>query len=131
MGWIEVREALSSDREMGPKEPTFRDALFTALLVVLGVFITILVIMGGTSFSRAEYGLGSLFLGLAAGLTFVFFRKRKTTVLIIGLIWVMVNAGVIGIVHPTVPGILVTVGSAAGLAILLRSIAQKRRTGQD
>ncbi len=105
---------------MAPKKPTFREAIAAALLVVLGIAITILFIMGVVSVSRAEYGLGSLFLALGAGLTFAFFRKQKAGLAGIGLIWVMVNAGLTGIFHPTVLGILVTVGSGIGLVLIAR-----------
>ncbi len=115
---------------MERKEPTFREAFRTASLVLLGIAITILFIMGGVSLWRSEYGLGSLFLVLGAGLTFVFFRKQKTAVLMIGLIWIMMNAGVNGIVHPTALGILITLGSAAGIVLLGRWLAEKRRTRQ-
>jgi hypothetical protein len=111
---------------MVDKKPPFRDSFFTAMLVVLGAFISILFIMGIVSLWRGQYGWGSLFLALVAVLTLVFFRKNKAGLIMIGLIWLMINAGVS--VHPTPLGIFITVGSGVGIALLGRWMAGRPRT---
>lgn len=110
-------------------KPT-RAELRGTLLMLTGVAITILFISGGASLWRAEYGRGALLMTIGAGLAFAFFRKWKIDLVIIGLIWVMVNAGTNTIVHPTVPGFLVTAGSGVGIVLLARYLLEKRRTGR-
>ena len=112
--------------DMADKRPTFLQALRAALWAVLAIAITVLFIMGGVSLSRAEYGLGSIFLALGAGLAVAFFRKNISGLLIMGLIWIAVNAGLTGIFHPTILGIFVTVGSTVGIVLLVRWKTSKR-----
>ncbi len=113
---------------MVDKKPPFRDSFFTAMLVVLGIVTSVLFIMGVVSIWRGQYGRGSLFLAFVAVLTLVFFRKNKSGLIVIGLIWLMVNTGVNGIVHPTPLGVLITVGSGAGIVLLVRWMAGQART---
>lgn len=108
-------------------KPT-RSELRSTLLVLLGVAITILFIMAGSAFWKREYGLASLFLAVGAALAFAFFRKWKVDLIIIGLVWVMVNAGITAAVRPTLPGILITIGSAIGIVLLGRWKAGQPRT---
>jgi len=113
---------------MVDKKPPFRDSFFTTMLVVLGIVITVLFIMGVVSLWRGQYGWGSLFLALVAVLTLVFFRKNKAGLIVIGLIWLMINTGVNGIVHPTPLGVFITVGSGVGIVLLVRWMAGRPRT---
>src|SRR5690348_6864030 len=103
-------------------KPT-RSELRGTLLVLLGIAITILFIMTGGAFWKKEYGLAGLFLAAGLILTFAFFRKRKVSLFMLGLIWVMVNAGVTASVRPTILGILITLGSGAGIVLLGRWMA--------
>jgi len=109
-------------------KPT-RDELRSTLLVLIGIAITILFIMAGVSIWRAEYGHGVLFFVLGAGLTFAFFRKMKASLLMIGLIWIAVNAGLTAPFHPSALGILLTVGSWVGIVMLGRWMAGRPRQG--
>src|SRR5216684_4714635 len=105
---------------MVDKKPPFRDSFFTAMLVVLGIVTSVLFITGVVVLWRGQYGRGSLFLAFVAVLTLVFFRKNKAGLIMIGLLWLMINAEVNGVVHPTPLGILITVGSGVGIALLGR-----------
>jgi hypothetical protein len=113
---------------MDRKEPPFRDSFFAAMLAVLGIVISVLFIMGVVAFWRGQNGWGSLFLAFVAVLAIVFFRKNKASLIMIGLIWLMINTGVNGIVHPTPLGVLITVGSGVGIAVLGRWMAGRPRT---
>jgi hypothetical protein len=110
-------------------KPTRKELLGT-LRVLVGITITILFIMGGSSLWRAEYRLAGIFLALGAGLAFAFFRKWKVDLVIIGLVFIMVNTGLTAIFHPSAPGILVTVGSGVGIVLLGRWMAGRPRTPQ-
>src|SRR6266849_6088557 len=95
-------------------KPT-RAQLRGTLLSLLGIAITILFIMAGSAFWKREYVLGSLFLAVAAGLAFAFFRKWKTDLVVIGLIFIWINTGLTSVFHPSTPGILITIGCGIGI----------------
>jgi hypothetical protein len=99
--------------------------------MLIGVAITILFIAAGGAFWKREYSLGMLLLAVGAVLAFAFFRKWKVDLVIIGLIWIMVNAGTIALVRPTIPGILVTAGSGVGIVLLARWKAGRHRPPQN
>ena len=89
-------------------------------LLVIGWAITLLVIMTCTRLYVREYREGILFLVLAGALAFVFFRKRKILLAISGLSLVLVNAGLTAPFHPSALGYGLTIGSAAGLYLIVR-----------
>jgi hypothetical protein len=89
------------------------------LLVVTGWAITLLLIMTGTRIYIRGYRAGILFLVLAGALAFVFFRKRKIVLVISSLTWVLVNAGLTALFHPSFWGYTLTIGSAAGLYLIV------------
>jgi hypothetical protein len=94
----------------------FRD--FTArehILIAVGAAAAVLLSMAGNRFYARDYGRGTLFLVLASTLAFVFFRKCKIVLAISSLSWVLVNAGLRAIFHPSFWGYVLTVGSAAAL----------------
>ena len=95
-----------------------------ALLSVIGWAVTILFIMGGVSLWRREYGRGVLFLALGAGMALIFFRRRKIVLAITGLSFILVNAGLTAVFHPSAMGILATAGSAAGLYLIARWVTR-------
>ncbi len=89
-------------------------------LMFIGVAITILSIMSVTALWKRDYLYGGLFLTVAAALTLVFYRKRMVTLYLNALGLVFVLAGPTAIFHPSIPGILLTVGSAVGIILLIR-----------
>jgi len=89
-------------------------------LLVIGWAITLLVIMTCTRLYVREYREGILFLVLAGALAFVFFRKRNILLAISGLSLVLVNAGLTTPFHPSALGYGLTIGSAAGLYLIVR-----------
>ena len=88
------------------------------LLFFVGWGITILFIKGGHSLAQQEYRIAGACLILGIGLTSIFFRKRIIALLIIGLSFLLVNAGLTALFHPTTAGILLTAGSSVGLVLL-------------
>jgi hypothetical protein len=115
--------------ELGLKLRPTRAELRGTLLLLTGFAITILFLAGGASLWRAEYGRGSLLVAVGGGLTFAFFRKWKADLVIIGLIFIGINAGLTAVFHPSVPGILITVASGVGIVALGRWVAGRPRQG--
>ena len=95
------------------------------LLVVLVWVITIFFFISGNAFWKHKTQAGAVFLILALGLTFTFFRKRKIVFTIIMLTFILVNVGLTAAFHPSVLGYLLTVGSAGGLYLIVRLMAKK------
>jgi hypothetical protein len=108
-------------------KPT-RAELRGTLLALLGVAITILFIAGGASLWRAEYGRGSLLVAVGAALTFTFFRKWKADLVVVGLVFIGVNAGLTAVFHPSTQGILITIGCCVGIVLIVRWMAGRPRT---
>ncbi len=108
---------------MGLEELTPR----SAFLILMGCAATVLFIMGGGALWEHKYSTGILLLVSGAGLTYAFFRKGKIAVVFIGLIFILVNAGLTVVFHPSLPGMLLTVASAVSLILLARWQAQRSR----
>lgn len=89
-------------------------------LVIIGWAITLMVIMSCTDLYARDRREGLLLLVVAAALAFVFFRKRKLVLVISGLSWVFVNAGLTFPFHPSFSGLALTIGSAAGIYLVAR-----------
>ena len=100
---------------MAPRDLNAREIL----LVFAGSVATVLLIMTCTRFYVHEYREGILYLVLAAALALVFFRKRKIVLAIISLSWILVNAGLTAAFHPSVLGYALTLGSSAGIYLLV------------
>ncbi|MGC0775270.1 MAG: hypothetical protein WB543_20220 [Candidatus Acidiferrum sp.] len=106
---------------MGLEELTPR----SAFLLFVGAATTVFFIMGGTALWEHKYLPGVFFLISGTALTYIFFRKGKIAVLFIGLIFILVNAGLTEVFHPSLPGAMLTVGSAVSLVLLARWQAQR------
>jgi hypothetical protein len=89
------------------------------LLFVVGIAITLLVFMTASSFYARDYRRAILLLVSASALALVFFRKRKIALAMIGLSWVLVNVGLTALFHPSFWGYTLTIGSAAGLYLIV------------
>lgn len=96
-----------------------------AVLILLGCSILLLVIKGCIYLSAGNYRRGILFPLAATALFIVFFRKRKIALTIIGLTFVAVNVGLTAIFHPTIQGVLLSIGAVGGLYLLCRWGAKK------
>jgi hypothetical protein len=109
---------------MGLEELTPR----SAFLILMGCVASVSFIMGGGALWRHKYFTGVLLLALGSGLTYAFFRKGKIAVVFIGLIFILVNAGLTVVFHPSIPGVLLIVASAVSLILVARWQAQRSRT---
>jgi hypothetical protein len=96
-----------------------------ALIMLLGIGITILFVMGGVALSNRDLQHGTIFVGSGTILALIFFRKRLVVLFIGVLTFLLVNAGLTVVFHPTIIGILVTVGSGVALLALGRWHAAK------
>jgi hypothetical protein len=90
------------------------------LLTLLGAGIGMLLVITAVRFYIRDYRDAFLCLGVASVLAFVFFRKRKTLLAISALTWVLVNAGLTFLFHPSATGFFLTAGSAAGIYFVVR-----------
>jgi hypothetical protein len=81
--------------------------------------ITICLIGGSNALWHHVYRTGIAYFSLVAALTFVFYRKRIIVLAVCALSFMFVNVGLTAIFHPSLAGFLITVGSAAGLVILV------------
>lgn len=90
------------------------------LLVFLAAAVTLLLVKSGYLFYRHEYRSGVLYLVLGGALGYFFFRKRKILFATMGLAFLLVNVGLTAMFHPSIPGVLITIGSAIGLYLLIR-----------
>lgn len=106
---------------MGLEELTPR----SAFLILVGCASTVLLIMGGTAIWQQKYRTGGLLLVLGATLIYLVFRKGKIAVVFIGLIFILVNAGLTVVFHPSLPGTVLTVGSVVSLILLSRWQARR------
>jgi len=89
------------------------------LLGFLAIGITLLLAMSISALYRHEYSAGFVCLGMAAGLSYLFFRRRKVLLTIWSLTFVFINVGLHNMFHPSLPGYLVTYGSVGGLLLLV------------
>ena len=96
-----------------------------AFLTLVGWAITILFIQGCVALWSRAYRPGSFYLASGAVLTIIFFRKRIVALVIVGLTFVMVNAGLTAIFHPSVAGIILTIGSFGGIYLIARWDAKR------
>ncbi len=81
----------------------------------LGFVITISLIAGGNALWHHAYRIAMLYLVLAAGLAMIFFRKRLLTLMVIALAFVLVNAGLTAIFHPSLVGYGLSLGALIAL----------------
>jgi hypothetical protein len=104
-----------------------RFTLRTWFMMFMAFAITILFIMSSTALWRHNFRETILFLALGATLTFLFYRKRLALLAAGGCAWILVNGGLTAVFHPSVVGILVTVGSVVGLVFFLHRVGRQYR----
>ena len=95
---------------------TFRESL----LIAVGAAVAQLLIMTGDRFYGREYRAGVLFLATAAGLAFIFFRRRRIVLVFSALSYILVIAGLTAPFHPSVLAYSLTIGSGAALYLIAR-----------
>lgn len=88
------------------------------LLVFLAAAVTLLLIKSSFLFYRHDYSSGVLYLAVGGALGYFFFWKRKILFVTMGLAFLLVNVGLTAMFHPSIPGVLITIGSAVGLYLL-------------
>jgi hypothetical protein len=96
---------------------------FTAretLLAFMGAAIALLLVAASTSFYAHDYRRGILLFVLAGFLSFVFFRKRKLALFISGFSCILALGGLGFPFHPSFSGLVLLLGSAAGLYLAVR-----------
>ena len=89
----------------------------------------VLVVMTGTALWRHRLGEGFLFLIASATLAFIFFRRRILVLLTAVLSIICALAGLGTISRPSAPGILLTLGCAAGIYMIV--VWDVRRNPKD
>ncbi len=99
-----------------PPKMTARETL----LGLTGGAIALLLVGAGTSFYKRDYRDGILWFLVATLLGFVFFRKRKVALVVSGLSCILALGGLGFPFHPSFPGLVLLLGSAAALYLTIR-----------
>ena len=100
----------------------------TWFMMFMAFAITILFIMASTAFWKRNFRETILFLALGATLTYLFYRGRLALLAAGGCGWIVVNAGLTALFHPSVLGMALTLASVAGL-IFFSYRVQKQHPG--
>src|SRR5258708_38781072 len=90
------------------------------LLSLTGGGIALLLVVAGTSFYKRDYRRGILCFLVATLLGFVFFRKRKVALVVSGSSCILGLGGLGFPFHPSFPGLVLLLGSAAVLYLTIR-----------
>jgi hypothetical protein len=96
---------------------------FTAretLLAIIGAAIALLLVATGTSFSKHDYRHGIWCFVAALVLAFVFFRKRKVSLVITGSSCILAFGGMELPFHPSFAELALLLGSAAAVYFTVR-----------
>jgi hypothetical protein len=90
------------------------------LLVFTGAAIALLLVAAGTTFYKHDYRSCVFCFAAAAVLGFVFFRKRKVALVISSLSCILALGSLGFPFHPSFSGLVLLLGSAAGLYLTVR-----------
>jgi branched-subunit amino acid permease len=96
------------------------------LLVFLAAGIALLLSMFVSAVYRHQQWPAIVCFTLAMALMYIFFRHRKVVLTLTALSFLLVNVGLNNLFHPSVPGYLVTYGSAVGMCLIVWWRARKR-----
>jgi hypothetical protein len=102
-----------------------RFTLRTWFMMFLAFAIAILFIMASTALWKHNFRETILFLALGATLTFLFYRGRLALLAAGGCAFIVVNAGLTAVFHPSVVGISLTVASVIGLVFSCRLVGRQ------
>ncbi len=94
-------------------------------MMFMAFAITILFVMSSTAFWRHNFRETILFLAVGAALTFLFYRGRLALLAAGACGWIVVNAGLTAVFHPSVMGILLTLASVVGLVFFSRRVGKQ------
>ena len=89
------------------------------LLVVTGASTALLLVAASSSFYKHDSRRGVLCLLVATVRGFVFFRKRKVVLILSGLSCILAFGGLGLPFHPSSPGFVLVLGSAAALYLTI------------
>jgi len=89
-------------------------------LALTGASIALLLVAAGTSFYKHDYRHGIMCFLVATVLGFVFLRKRKVALVVSGLSCILALGGLGFPFHPSFPGLVLLLGSAAALYLTVR-----------
>jgi hypothetical protein len=109
----------------GEEMPDETWALHTWFMMLLGFGITVLLIMGSTTLWKHDIREATLFFTLASGLTLLFYRKRLAVLAACSCAFILVNAGLTAVFHPTAIGMSASVASLAGLIFFSRQVEKQ------
>jgi hypothetical protein len=101
---------------LAPPKLTGRETL----LSLTGGAISLLLLAAGTSFYKHEYRHGMLCFLVATLFGFVFFRKRKVALVVSSLSCILALGSLSFPFHPSFPGLLLLLGSAAAVYLTAR-----------
>ena len=101
---------------MAPPKLTVRETP----LALTGASIALLLVAAGTSFYKHDYRHGIMCFLVATVLGFVFLRKRKVALVVSGLSCILALGGLGFPFHPSFPGLVLLLGSAAALYLTVR-----------
>jgi hypothetical protein len=82
---------------------------------VVGSVATVLFMISASELWKHDFRSAVWYLAFGAVLTLIFFRSRKIAFIRIALSFICVNAGFTALFHPTPAGVLLTLGSMAGM----------------
>jgi hypothetical protein len=99
-----------------PPKMTARETL----LSLSGGGIALLLVVSGTSFYKRDYRHGIWCFLVATLLGVVFFRKRKVALVVSGASCILALGGLGFPFHPSFPGLVLLLGSAAALYLTIR-----------
>jgi hypothetical protein len=105
--------------------PEERWTLRTWFMILLAGGITIMLIMGCTTLWKHNLRESILFFTLAGVPTWLFYRKKLVLLAVGACAFIVVNAGLTAVFHPSVLGISVSLASLAGL-IFFCCVLQKQ-----
>jgi hypothetical protein len=120
-----MRDAVTHNRtpEMKPSATLWTPKVIA--LTAIGFIVTILLIMGTSNLVRHRLKPATWEIAAGAALILVFSRHRRIALALNVLAWLLVMAGPIALVKPTLLGITVTFSSGTLLLALTMWLAKK------
>jgi hypothetical protein len=102
-----------------------RSILRAWLMLFVAIVITSLFVIGLSGLWRSNFRGAILFLSVGIGLTFIFYRRKLMILAVCSCGFLMSNAALSEVVHPSLLGVLTTFGTLAGFIFF--SLRLRRR----